>query len=226
MFSPSEKTFSLIFCFIVIAELIFGSIPSLEHFHFASKPAIVGSLLTFFWIKSKTLDKTLRLLITLALLFSLLGDVLLLFIAESPNYFLTGLIAFLIAHIMYVISFLKHRNKTLKPLGFVILLLAYGLGLFYLLKDGLNEMLVPVIIYMIVILSMATTAFLRRGSVSKRSYILVFFGALMFMISDSILALNKFYSPLAYANIYIMLTYAIAQFLIVIGILKLSQTPR
>lgn len=226
MFTPSEKTFSLIFCLIVIAELISGTIPALEQLHFVTKPAIVGSLLIFFWIKCKTLEKSLRLLISFALLFSLLGDVLLLFIDESPNYFLTGLIAFLIAHIMYVIAFLKHRNKALKPIGFVLILLAYGLGLIYVLKDGLNDMLVPVIIYMIVILSMASTAFLRQGKVSKPSFILVFVGALLFMISDSILALNKFYSPLAYANIGIMLTYALAQFSIVFGILKLSQKPR
>ena len=79
---------------------------------------------------------------------------------------------------------------------------------------------------MLVILSMATAAFLRQGRVSKLSYRLVFFGAIMFMVSDSILALNKFYQPLPYSNIWIMFTYAIAQYVIIIGIFKLAKPSR
>ena len=51
---------------------------------------------------------------------------------------------------------------------------------------------------------------------------LVFFGALFFVISDSILALNKFYTPLKKSSFIIMFTYLVAQYLIVIGILKLN----
>ena len=79
---------------------------------------------------------------------------------------------------------------------------------------------------MLVILSMSTAAYLRKGTISKLSYTLVFLGALFFMLSDSILALNKFYEPLAYSNISIMLTYAIAQYLIIFGILKLDSVSR
>jgi uncharacterized membrane protein YhhN len=221
MLASLEKKFSIIYSLIVIAELITGSLEDFTSFHYAFKPAIVISLLLFFWIKSKTLDKSLRLIIGFALLFSLVGDNLLMFVDLSPNYFLFGLVAFLLAHIMYVIGFLKHRNKTSNPLGFIVLLIVYAAGLFYFLKDGLKEMLIPVIIYMLVILSMSTAAFLRKGSVPKWSYLLVFVGAIFFMISDSILALNKFYTPLPYSNISIMATYALAQYFIIIGILKL-----
>ncbi|MEH6535534.1 MAG: lysoplasmalogenase [Psychroserpens sp.] len=226
MLTVSEKKFSVIFSLIVIAELFFESSERLIQFHYISKPAIVLSLLVFFWIKSKTLSKSLRYIIASALLFSLLGDLLLMFVEVSASYFLLGLVAFLIAHIMYVIAFLKHRNNAVKPFGFIAILLVYACGLFYLLKEGLNEMLIPVIIYMIVILSMSTAAFTRRDNVPKLSYILVFLGAICFMISDSILALNKFFRPFEYANFGIMLTYALAQYLIIIGILKLSKASR
>jgi uncharacterized membrane protein YhhN len=73
---------------------------------------------------------------------------------------------------------------------------------------------------MLVILSMATTAFLRQGNVVKNSFVLVFIGAILFMISDSILALNKFYQPLPFTNISIMFTYGFAQLFIVFGLLK------
>ena len=226
MLTSSEKKFSIVYCLIVIAELITGSLEDFSSLHYLFKPAIVISLLIFFLLKCKTLNKKLRLIIASALLFSLAGDILLMFVDRSPNYFLFGLVAFLLAHVMYVIAFLKHRNKTLNPFGFIAFLIVYAAGLFYLVKDGLNEMLIPVLIYMLVILSMSTAAYLRKGTISKLSYTLVFLGALFFMLSDSILALNKFYEPLAYSNISIMLTYAIAQYLIIFGILKLDSTSR
>jgi len=226
MLSASEKKFSLLFSLIVILELASGSMESFEHLHYIFKPLIVVSLLVFFWIKSKTFENTLRTIIASALLFSLIGDVLLMFVAISSNYFLLGLVAFLLAHVMYMIAFLKHRNKDLKPFGFIAFLVVYACGLFYLTKDGLHDMLIPVIIYMIVILGMSTSAFLRCGNTSKFSFILVFLGAILFMVSDSILALNKFHEPLAYSKISIILTYALAQYLIVIGILKIENMPR
>ncbi|WP_040279809.1 lysoplasmalogenase [Psychroserpens damuponensis] len=223
MLTTSEKKFSSIYGIIVCLELLTGSLETLSALHYIFKPAILISLLIFFILKSNALHKPLRLIIILALVFSLAGDVFLMFVDVSPNYFLLGLIAFLVAHIMYVIAFLKQRNKAAKPFGFITFLMLFASGLFYFLKDGLHDMLIPVVIYMLVILSMSTAAFMRKGNVSKRSYILVFLGALFFMISDSILALNKFYEPLAYSNINIMLTYALAQYLIIIGLLKLDQ---
>ena len=123
---------------------------------------------------------------------------------------------------MYILVFLKHRNKTRQPLGFLVVLLVYASFLFYTLYSGLGEMLIPVTIYMLVILTMATSAYLRKGEVNKLSYNFIFAGAILFMISDSLLAVNKFQMPLPLANISIMLTYALAQFLIVLGILKLN----
>ncbi|RKE92230.1 lysoplasmalogenase [Ichthyenterobacterium magnum] len=220
------KPFSIIFFLIVLAELIFDSSTNLSQLHYITKPAIVVSLLIFFWKQSQHLNNRLRLTTALALIFSVIGDILLMFVEHSPNYFMLGLVSFLIAHLMYAFVFLKHRNKNKNPIGFVGLLLIYAAGLFYLLKDGLGDMLIPVIVYMIIILSMATTAFLRKSEVNTSSYNFVFLGAVLFMMSDSLLALNKFYQSLAYSNITIMLTYALAQYFIVIGILKLSESPR
>ncbi|MDG5492976.1 lysoplasmalogenase [Psychroserpens sp. SPM9] len=221
-----EKKFSLAFSLIVIAELICTSYDSLMVYHYITKPAIVGMLLVFFWKQSAHLDKGVRHLTLVALIASWIGDILLIFETWHPELFMFGLIAFLIAHMFYILLFLKHRNRHKNPLVFIGLLLIYAGCLFYILKDGLNDMLIPVIVYMLVILGMSTTAFLRQGSVPKQSFLLVFAGAILFMISDSILALNKFYEPLVYSNISIMTTYALAQFLIVIGILKLTKKQR
>jgi uncharacterized membrane protein YhhN len=145
------------------------------------------------------------------------------FVDKSEHFFTFGLVAFLTAHVMYILLFLKHRNKKNTPYGFIALLLVYGASLFYFLKDGLGEMLIPVAVYMIVILTMASTAYIRKNMVNTLSYKLVFMGAIFFMISDSILALNKFYQPIPWSNMSIIITYAIAQYLIIIGILKLKN---
>jgi len=219
MLTKTEKSFSVLFFIIVIVELVFGSTESLSQLHYFSKPLILIALIVFFYKQSKHLNKSIRVITLLALMFSLIGDVLLMFVNKSANFFMSGLVAFLIAHIMYILVFYKSRNKTANKLPIIVILLIYASGLFYFLIDGLGEMLIPVLLYLLVILTMATTAFIRKRS-NKDSYKLVFIGAVFFMISDSLLALNKFYEPLPFSNISIILTYALAQYLIVLGILK------
>ncbi len=214
-----KTSFLVVFIAIVVADLIGGSIDSLSWLHFIAKPLIVLSLIYYFLKESSHLELVTKKLTIVALAVSLLGDVLLLFVDKSAGFFTSGLVAFLVAHIMYTLLFLKRRNTAIKPIAFVAFLTFYGLCLFYFMKDGLNEMLVPVVIYMLVIIIMASTAYLRKDVVSKRSYQWVIIGALFFMLSDSILAMNKFNEPIAYAHVLIMATYAAAQFCIVHGIL-------
>ena len=220
MLTKTETFFSILFFIIVIAELICGSMESLSQFHYFIKPAILIALIIFFWKQSNHLNKRTRNVTLLALILSLAGDVLLMFVGNSPNFFMGGLVSFLLAHLMYISVFLKSRNKTANPFPIIVILLVYACGIFYFLKDGLDEMLIPVLLYLIVILAMASTAFLRKRSDNTNSYNLVFAGAIFFMISDSLLALNKFYQPLPLSGISIMITYALAQYLIVLGILK------
>ena len=215
-----RTTFSVIYFIIVIDAIVCNSIESLSPIYFYFKPAILTSLIIYFYFQSAHLNKKIKNITLLALLFSLLGDILLMFVNKSPNFFIGGLVSFLLAHLMYIFVFLKSRNKTAAFFPIIVLLLIYASGIFYFLKDGLGEMLIPVIAYMIVILFMLTVAFLRKRSKTTNSYNLVFAGAVFFIVSDSLLALNKFYQPLPFSSISIMLTYALAQYLIVLGILK------
>ena len=220
MLTKTEKKFSVIFLIIVLAEIICANTNSLTMLHYFTKPAILIALIVFYLSQCKNLEAKTKWLTFLALLFSLLGDILLMFDNKSENFFISGLIAFLTAHVMYILVFLKKKKLTKHTAIFVILLLIYALVMFYFLKNGLGDLLIPVIVYMAVILSMILTAFLRKESVPKISYYLVFVGALFFVISDSILALNKFYKPLPFEGISIMFTYALAQLFIVLGIKK------
>jgi len=188
--------------------------------HYFAKPALLIALIVFYWYYSMPVPQKFKTITLGALVFSLLGDILLMFVNESPHYFTAGLASFLLAHILYILVFLKVRDSNKKPWLFIGVLLVYGGGLFIALKDNLEAMLLPVFFYMLVILTMATTAFLRQRSLGKVSYNFVLIGAILFLISDSLLAINKFYTPLAYSNISIMFTYAFAQLFIVFGLLK------
>lgn len=224
MLTHTEKQFSILFFIIVLIELLSSSTETLQKVHYIAKPAIVISLIFLFLKTSKNLSIPLKKTTVVALVSSLLGDILLMFVAQSAHFFIFGLLAFLFAHIMYILVFLKHRNENRSVYMILILLIAYASGVFYLLQSGLGEMLIPVVIYMVVILTMGATAYLRKNKANKISYYFVLAGAIFFIISDSILALNKFYHPIAYANLGIMVSYALAQYLIVFGILKISVT--
>lgn len=218
MLTKSERLFAILFCMVLIFEMY--SAMEAPVLHYFAKPALLISLISFYMFQSQHIDPHIRKLTTGALVFSLLGDILLMFVDQSPHFFTAGLVSFLTAHVLYILVFLKARNRAKKPWLFLTILIVYGCSLFYVLKDHLGVMLLPVFFYMLVILTMATSAFLRKGSVRVLSYNLVLSGAILFLISDSLLAVNKFYEPLAYSNISIMFTYASAQIFIVFGLLK------
>ena len=182
-----------LFIFLVIMDLVVGSfdISTLRHF---TKPLIVGSLFIYFAVNGRNLNSSVYFLMLSALFFSWLGDVFLMYDTVWSSYFMLGLIAFLTAHVLYCIIFIKRWNKNVASSFWMVLvlLLIYGSVFFFQLKAGLGELVIPVIVYVLAILLMAATSFRRKGMVNNVSFKLVFIGALFFIISDSILAVNKF----------------------------------
>ncbi len=217
-FKPSY--FLPLFIVLVILDLITGSLQneSLRHF---TKPLILFSLFIYFAINGRSLYRSTYILILLALFCSWLGDSFLMYETISSNYFMLGLVSFLIAHILYCVVFLKRWNKSASSTYWLVLitLMLYGSVLFMQLKDKLGELLIPVIIYVSAILLMAITAFRRKKMVTSGSFTMVFIGALFFIASDSILAIDKFLIAVPYSHILVMGTYAAAQYLITKGIL-------
>jgi len=98
--------------------------------------------------------------------------------------------------------------------------LTYGAMILWLLWGGLKEMKLPVTLYTLVILTMLTAAINRKGKVNPHSYRLVLAGAILFVLSDSMIAINKFNQPFELARVAIMTSYVTAQYLIAIGCLR------
>jgi uncharacterized membrane protein YhhN len=99
----------------------------------------------------------------------------------------------------------------------LIPVIIYGLVLVFYLYNDLAEMRLPVIIYAAVILTMLSGALNRREKVNRKSYYLVLAGAILFVISDSSIAVNKFSHQFESSGIVIMATYVVAQYLIIAG---------
>ncbi|MFH6944914.1 lysoplasmalogenase [Flavobacterium sp. FlaQc-50] len=163
-----------------------------------------------------------------ALLFSWIGDVILLFADIAEIYFILGLVSFLLSHLVYCVLFNKQtktQNKKKRTLFLIgsLVIACYLIGMLTVLLPSLGELKIPVIVYASAISFMLLLAFNGFLIWKKPGNQYVFIGALMFVISDSILAINKFYAPIEKSSFFIMLTYLVAQYLIVIGILKLNS---
>jgi uncharacterized membrane protein YhhN len=145
--------------------------------------------------------------------------------SHRETMFMLGLVCFLLTHVLYVIVFFRTPGRNLPPKKFfysVIPVLLYGLVLLYVLYDDLGEMKIPVIIYTSVILAMVAAAINRIEKVNSTSFYLVLIGAVLFLSSDSMLAIDKFSHPFQFASPMIMFTYIGGQFLIVIGYIRQS----
>jgi uncharacterized membrane protein YhhN len=102
----------------------------------------------------------------------------------------------------------------------IVLFLAYVAGILILLFPGLEGMMKPIIVlYALSLMGMSMMALNRLGRVGRSSYLLVFIGSLLFLLSDSMIALNKFYSEFWLAGFWIMITYISAQYLIMRGLI-------
>ena len=167
-------------------------------------------------------------ILLIALSLSWIGDIILLFTDKGELYFIFGLVAFLLSHIVYIVLFSKqlktetNTNNLLYIFGIGVII-AYLALMFFLLLPYLGDLRIPVSIYAIVISTMLLFALKGSFNWSKPGNIYILMGAILFVSSDSILAFNKFYKPILLDSFLIMSTYIVAQYLIVKGILALNK---
>lgn len=211
----------IFWAYIIIAavNLVAQVLPHAELNRF-TKPVLMPLLLFYILEASKGRVTLKTLLLGLAILFSWLGDVALLY-QSNQLYFMIGLGLFLLAQITYIVilkkaAYQEIRFDVLKVLPFAV----FALILFAILIPNAGDLAIPIFIYGIVISIMAGTARLREGLTGQESYRMALYGSLLFVASDSILAINKFYLEIPVAGLWIMSTYIAAQVLLVLGILK------
>jgi uncharacterized membrane protein YhhN len=215
---------------VLSGEIYFEQIGNMTGVY-VSKPLLMPLLCLLMWVNRKSGIKSETRLVTFGLVFSMFGDIFLMFRRE--DLFVFGLGSFLVAHLLYVFGFrtVQRFGKafTLKERLFYALpfLLFVSVFLYVLHKPILDnpltkELLAPVIVYASVISMMGYFALQRCRGVKKHGFTAVFTGAMLFIISDSVIAINKFLyeGNFPEAQSIIMITYGAAQYLIAYGVLS------
>ena len=161
----------------------------------------------------KTEASSIRTILLFALFFSGCGDLLLAF-----DVFIFGVAAFLIAQLSYAVLFRQYWKGLYQrwPLSFVLLICI--IVMLWLLLPKLGNLQLPVLVYLVAISAMGLLAV--QSSLSMRWAVL---GALIFIISDSLIAINKFVYPLPFEGLLIMSTYYAAQFMLITSLVKLAK---
>ncbi len=215
----SSGTVISLYVFVALCDLagIMMEWTELRHF---SKPLLMPILAYYVWLKS---GRSTPFLLA-GILFSWIGDVALMYDQIRSFYFLIGLGAFLLAHILYIMSYRRASDKpspyessSLVVVASVLVLLV-GAALLYFLSPTLGPLKFPVYLYAGILVLMVLAALSRFRKTNTISYWHVLWGAILFMVSDSILAINKFAMPIYASGILIMTTYISAQYLIAKGI--------
>ena len=237
-----KNRFILKLLFVVLAIEILGEIlfvlNGIPHLVYFFKPLLMPLLILWYL---KSVEKPLKIIIY-ALVFSFFGDVFLMFLMSFPDkeyFFLAGLASFLVAHVLYIVLFVKYINKAKKSIltrkpYLVFPFVLYGISLLMYLYSAANskfiEMQIPVIVYAAVIMFMVIAAIARYERVLQKSFAWVLVGALLFMFSDTLIALNNFseiFTNKKYiAKFFIMSLYVIGQYLITAGIVEWQNNSK
>jgi uncharacterized membrane protein YhhN len=182
--------------------------------HLAAKPLTTALIIAVAAVAAAPVPAAYKTLVLAGLCFSLLGDVALMF---PDKWFTAGLAAFLAAQVLYILAFRPQPGHPPSPATFLPFVL-FGLLMFFLLAPKLGPMKLPVFVYIAAITTMAGFAaarFVDRGGTKS---LLAFIGAVLFLVSDSVLAYDRFARKIPGARIIILGTYFPAQLLIALSV--------
>jgi uncharacterized membrane protein YhhN len=157
-------------------------------------------------------------LLSAALLFCAAGDAALGF--EKGENLTVGLGFFLVAQILFVVTFTRDFKIQKPRIPGAVLLVAYAVLMAIILTPSLEDMALPVYVYLTVITVMGITAAFRYPTSG-----LVVCGALFFIVSDSMLAIEEFQDPFPASEYFVMITYYLAILLIAYGFVRAANRP-
>ena len=204
---------------------------------FATKPLLMVCLSLWFYLHNISFPSRFRNFILLGFIFSIFGDTFLMFNEnghESQHYFMLGLGSFLFTHVFYLLGFLsldKEKVGLLRRKLFLILpFLLFLIGnIIFMWPDVPPPLRIAVAIYSTVIVSMAAGCMNLFDLVPSSMFWTLLAGVLLFVLSDSIIGLNKFKQhvfSLPSPRLLIMVPYLLSQYLIGIGSSKILRNEK
>jgi len=228
----SRKKFTILFyglTTIFLCSLLFDFLIV----HYVLKPLFMVTLMVFHRQQVKDKFGFLSRMVQFGLFFSWIGDIALMLDEHVPILFVVGLGAFLIAHVGYALGFIRTITDSGKPIKLgqsTLMALPFALFtgfFFFYIKDGIpSDLFVPVLAYTVVISFMGITSALRQGHVEQNSYKWILVGATLFILSDCVIAVNKFYYDFDYDAVLNMTLYLTGQFMITVGAVKYSNSVK
>lgn len=175
---------------------------------YITKPTTTFIILLYALQYRKKELKNYNLRICLGLFFCLVGDTLLLF----DTYFIFGLVSFLIGHLCFLVAFYGQQGfKWPKSIGLLLILTA--MTILYLCFPNLGVLKIPVFAYVGVIVLMSWQGIALQQNNLRSNFRRVGWAVGLFMFSDSLLALNKFYLSIPFSGLLILSTYWTSVFL-------------
>lgn len=204
--------FSCVFALLASVNIV-SHFVGINFLHLITKPLLMPVLILLLWLEVKSKSVFIKLILG-ALIFSWTGDITLMF----RDYFIYGLVFFLVAHVFYFISIIKIKGAKgllqFQPL-FALPIAVYLILLLSLLNNFLDKLKLPVFIYGIVICSVWILTMNLFWKTERKTASLFFFGSFQFVLSDSLLAINHFVYPHYLLPALVMATYCSAQYLLV-----------
>ncbi|WP_203455699.1 lysoplasmalogenase [Legionella sp. MW5194] len=200
-------TLFLVFAFLYLLLLPFINYPLTT----ILKPLPIVCLMIL--VKTMPQDFRIKLLLTLALGFSLGGDVVL--THPSQLAFMIGMVCFLLAHCVYINLFLRDFQFNRNRLMISLIPLSLAIGGYSYFHTAFGQLAIPILVYLIALLTMVFSAFQVKQQAGT-----IISGACFFLVSDSLLGLGLFVIPSRWMPLAVMITYYLAQLFITTGVLN------
>lgn len=210
--------------FLLLSLLnLYGEYGRSEALIFITKPLLLTTLALWFYLELRPLQGRFPRFILAGLIFSIGGDVLLMLVENGPkeeHFFLLGLASFLLAQLSYLAGFFHYpevrQGLIARSPWRVWPFMLFLAGIIAVLLPGIpGPMRVPVVAYACAIVSMAIGAYNLQPLLKRPVFLGLMAGILLFILSDSLIALNKFRVDLVaipYARLWIMATYLLGQY--------------
>lgn len=216
------RWFTILFVTITILEII-GDELAIRFLHYGCKPLIMLSLLAWSWANRQRVGDRVMPVMRLGMLFAWFGDVCLMI--REVDLFSLGLAGFLVMQLCYCLAFRRSmKSPSSLPvrealvrmsLPFVVYAGVFLARLYptFQTNPAFKPLWWPVVAYVACLSAMGLFAALRR-TIPYYGYVLT--GALLFIASDSAIAVQVFLTPFPGDTFFIMATYATAQYLLVV----------
>lgn len=211
------KTIIVISFLIVFALNIFADKYHNERLRYLTKPLLVPLIIAFYCISADAINW----LVVIGLFCGFLGDVFLL--GKKDVFLLLGLCSFLTGHVFYSIAFLDSTNYLESvPIWFYLLTIPYimyGIFVMSALWKHLGDKKIPAVLYITALLTMSFCSLGRVWNGFDLAFILPWAGSLLFIASDSSLGRSILADKNQDHEVFIMITYVMAQVMIMLGFL-------